>query len=154
MREAINLNQANELSIHADFNFFWKFKDFNIYETTVPDQMHMLDLVLEFTREYLQSKVSNKAVKEMDHRLCAIPRYPGLIVVKNGLENVSKFTANDYRNIMKVMIFVIDNLYGNYKEGGIPCERLCEVFHIYLMKIRQESFTDMDLAELQVNIDN
>ena len=162
MREAIDLNQANELSIHADFNFFWKFKDFNIYEATVPDRMHMLDLgitkyLLEFTREYLQSKVSNKAVKEMDHRLCAIPRYPGLIVVKNGLENVSRFTANDYRNIMKVMIFVIDNLYGNYKEGGIPCERLCEVFHIYLMmymKMRQESFTDMDLAELQVNIDN
>ena len=162
MREAIDLNQANELSIHADFNFFWKFKDFNIYKATVPDRMHMLDLgitkyLLEFTREYLQSKVSNKAVKEMDHRLCAIPRYPGLIVVKNGLENVSKFTANDYRNIMKVMIFVIDNLYGNYKEGGIPCERLCEVFHIYLMmymKMRQESFTDMDLAELQVNIDN
>ena len=100
---------------------------------------------------------SNKAVKEIDHRLCAIPRYPDLIVVKNGLENVSKFTANDYCNIMKVMIFVIDNLYGNYKEGGIPCERLCEVFHIYLMmymKMRQESFTDMDLAELQVNIDN
>src|SRR2546430_17053419 len=76
--------------------------------------MHMLDLgitkyLLEFTREYLQSKVSNKAVKEMDHRLCAIPRYPSLIVIKNGLENVSKFTANDYRNIMKVMIFVIDN---------------------------------------------
>src|SRR5438270_381271 len=113
--------------------------------------MHMLDLgitkyLLEFTHEYLQSKVSNKAVKEMDHRLCAIPRYLDLIVVKNGLENVSKFTANDYRNIMKVMIFVIDNLYGNY-----------EVFHIYLMmymKMRQESFTDMDLAELQVNIDN
>ena len=53
----------------------------------------------------------------------------GLNRCKNGLENVSKFTANDYRNIMKVMIFVIDNLYGNYKEGEIPCERLCEVFH-------------------------
>ena len=77
----------------------------------------------------------------------------GLNRCKNGLENVSKFTANDYRNIMKVMIFVIDNLYGNYKEGGIPCERLCEVFHIYLMymKMRQESFTDMDLAELLDN---
>ena len=31
MREAINLNQANELSIHADFNFFWKFNDFKLY---------------------------------------------------------------------------------------------------------------------------
>src|ERR1051326_1575460 len=113
MREAININQANELSIHADFNFFWKFKDFNIYEATVLDRMHMLDLgitkyLLEFTYEYLQSKVSNKAVKEMDHKLCAISRYLGLIVIKNGLENVSKFTANNYRNIMKVIIFIID----------------------------------------------
>ena len=69
----------------------------------------------------------------MDHRLCAIPRYPGLIIVKNELENVLKFIANNYHNIMKVIIFIIDNLYENYKEGGIPCERLCNVFFIYLM---------------------
>ena len=158
MKEAINTNQANELSLHADFNFFWKFKNFNVYEATVPDRMHMLDLgitkyLLEFTREYLQQKVSSKVVKEMDHRFCAIPRYPGLIILKNGLENILKFTANDYRNIMKVIIFIVDNLYENYKEGGIPCGSLCNIFYLYLtmyMKLRQESFTDMDLAELQV----
>jgi len=162
MKEAIDINQAKELSIHTDFNFFWKFDDFNIYEATVPDRMHMLDLgitkyLLEFTREYLQQKVDAKAVKEMDHRLCKIPRYPGLIILKNGLENVSKFTANDYRNIMKVIIFVMDNLYEDYKEEGIPCERLCSMFCIYLkmyMKLRQESFTDTELEELQVNIIN
>ena len=160
MKKAIDINQAKELSIHTDFNFFWKFVDFNIYEVTVPDQMHMLDLsitkyLLEFTCEYLQQKVDAKAVKEMDHRLSEIPRYPGLIILKNGLENVSKFTANDYRNIMKVIIFVIDNLYEDYKEEGIPCGRLCSMFCLYLkiyMKLRQESFTDMELAELQVNI--
>jgi hypothetical protein len=160
MREAIDLDQANELSVHTDFNFFWKFDDFNIYEATVPDRMHMLDLgitkyLLEFTREYLQQKVDAKAVREMDHRLCEIPRYPGLIILKNGLENVSKFTTNDYRNIMKVIIFVMDNLYEDYKEEGIPCERLCSMFCLYLkmyMKLRQEAFTDMELAELQVNI--
>ena len=161
MKEAIDVNQANELSLHTDFNFFWKFDDFNIYEATVPDRMHMLDLgitkyLLEFTREYLQRKVNAKATKVMDHRLCEIPRYPGLIILKNGLENVSKFTANDYRNIMKVIIFVTDNLYENYKEGGFPCERLCNIFHKYLimyMKLRQESFTDTELIELEVNID-
>jgi Plavaka transposase len=160
MKEAIDLNQANELSIHADFNFFWNFKDFNIYEATVPDRMHMLDLgitkyLLEFTRAYLQTKVNNKAIRDMDHRLCAVPRYPGLIILKNGLENISKFTANDYRNIMKVIIFVMDNLYDNYKEGGIPCKRLCNIFYKYLkmyMKLRQESFTDTDLTELEVNM--
>jgi hypothetical protein len=162
MKEVIDTNQANEFSIHTEFNFFWKFKDFNIYEATVPDRMHLLDLgitkyLLEFTRTYLQLKVSNKAVKDMDHRLCVISRYPGLIILKNGLENISKFTANDYRNIMKVVIFVIDNLYDNYKEGGIPCKRLCNVFYNYLnmyMKLRQETFTETDLTELEVNINN
>src|SRR5436190_20430303 len=105
MREAIDLNQANKLSIYTEFNFFWKFKDFNIYKATVSDRMHMLDLgitkyLIEFTCTYLQQKVNNKAVKEMDHRLCAIPRHSGLIILKNGLENVLKFTANDYYNIM------------------------------------------------------
>src|SRR2546429_8782195 len=91
---------------------------------------------------------------EMDRRLCAISRYPGLIILKNGLENISKFTANDYRNIMKVIIFVIDNLYENY-EDEFSCKRFCNVFCIYLkmyIMLRQESFTNMDLAELQVNI--
>jgi len=159
MKEIINTNQSKEFSVHTEFNFFWRFADFNIYEATAPDRMHLLDLgitkyLLEFTRIFLQQKVSNKVIKEMDHRLCAVPRYQGLIILKNGLENVSKFTANDYRNIMKVIIFVIDNLYDNYKEGGISCKRLCNIFYKYLklyMKLREETFTDMDLIELEVS---
>ena len=63
--------------------------------------MHLLDLgitkyLLEFTRIYLQQKVGMEAIKQMDLRLSGIPRYPGLIIIKNGLENVSRFTANDY----------------------------------------------------------
>ena len=71
------------------------------------------------------------------------------------MENVSKFIANDYRNIIKVIIFIIDNLYENYREEGILCKRLCKVFYLYLimyMKLCQKSFTDMELVELQVNI--
>ena len=91
----------------------------------------------------------------MDHRLCIISQYPGLIIIKNGLENILKFTTNDYHNIIKIIIFIIDNLYENYREGGISCERLCEVFYLYLImyiKLYQESFTDMVLVELQVII--
>ena len=54
---------------------------------------------------------------------------------------------------MKVIIFVINNLYENYYDGGIPCNRLCDIFYIYLkiyMMLRQKSFTEIDLAELQV----
>src|SRR5436305_13435126 len=96
--------------------------------------MHILDLeitkyFIEFTRTYLQQKVNNKA---MNHRLCVIPKHSGLIILKNRLENVSKFTANDYCNIMKVIIFVIDNLYENYNESEISCKSLCDVFYTYL----------------------
>ena len=158
MKEAIDINQSKELSIHEKSNFFWQFEGFNIYSATVPDRMHMLDLgitkyLLEFTREYLQRKVNNKAVKEIDHSLSAIPHHPGLIILKNGLENISKFTANDYRNIMKVIIFVIDNLYDEYNEGRITCKRLCNVFYKYLsmyMILRQKTFTERDLTELEI----
>jgi hypothetical protein len=30
MQEVITVNQAHEFSIHTDFNFFWKFDNFNI----------------------------------------------------------------------------------------------------------------------------
>ena len=49
------------------------------------------------------------------------------------MKNVSKFTANDYRNIMKVIIFIIDNLYENYREEEISYKRLYEVFYLYLI---------------------
>ena len=52
----------------------------------------------------------------------------------------------------------MDNLYDNYdEEGGIPCKRLCNIFYKYLcmyMKLRQESFTNSDLTELEVYLDN
>ncbi|CAB4417896.1 unnamed protein product [Rhizophagus irregularis] len=139
MKKIINENRAKDFSIHEEINYFWKSKDFNIYSATVPDRMHMLDLGI--TKYLLE--------------LRKIPRYPGLIIFKNGLENITKFTANDYRNIMKVIIFVIDNLYDNYKEGGIMCKKLCNVFYKYLkmyMMLRQEMFTDMDLKELETLI--
>ena len=87
MKEAIDMDQANELSLYADFNFFWKFNDFNIYEVTVLDRMHMLDLritkyLLEFTRKFLRQKVNARAVKEMDYRLCTILHYLDLIILK------------------------------------------------------------------------
>ncbi|GES85917.1 hypothetical protein GLOIN_2v1803493 [Rhizophagus clarus] len=125
MKLVISENQASEFSIHKEFNYFWNFDDFNIYEATAPDRMHLL----------MNCYTKRSAIEQ--------------------LENISKFTANDYRNIMKVIIFVIDNLYDDYKEGGIPCKRLCNIFHKYLvmyMKLCQESFTDTELTELETLI--
>jgi hypothetical protein len=82
----------------------------------VPDRMHHLDLGLfryqiEYTYELLKLQHGNMLVEEVDRRLSAIPRYPGLKIFSNGLQSIARLTANEYRSLMKIMLFVIDNLY-------------------------------------------
>src|SRR2546429_1464212 len=84
--------------------------------------MHYLDLDLfcyqiEYIYELLKLQHSNMLVEEVDRRLSAIPRYPGLKIFSNGLQSIARLTASEYRSLMKIMLFIIDNLYvGNNKE--------------------------------------
>ena len=53
-----------------------------------------------------------------------------------------------------MIIFIIDNLFVKYKNSGVLCERLCEIFCKYMeiyMKTHQESFTNDDLTELEIS---
>jgi len=77
--------------------------------------MHHLDLGLfnyqvTFTRELLKELCGQVAVNELDNHLSSIPRFPGLKIFKNGLENIKRFTANEFRNMMKVFLFVIERI--------------------------------------------
>ena len=81
---------------------------------TVSDRMHHLDLGLfcyqiNFTYEVVKSQHGDTLVNEINRRLEAIPRFPDLKIFSNGLH--ARLTAGEYRNLMKVMLFVIDNLY-------------------------------------------
>ena len=81
--------------------------------------MHHLDLGLfryqiEYTYELLKLQHGNVLVEEVDRRLSAISRYPGLKIFANGLQSIARLTANEYRSLMKVMLFVI--YVGNDKE--------------------------------------
>ena len=53
----------------------------------------------------------NSLVNEMDCKLVKIPRFTNLKIFKNGLQSISRLTANEYHDLIKVMVFVIDNLY-------------------------------------------
>ena len=77
--------------------------------------MHHLDLGLfnyqvTYTRELLKELCGQRAVDDLDNRLAIIPRFPGLKLFKNGLENIKRFTANDFRNMMKVFLFIVEGL--------------------------------------------
>ncbi|RGB23058.1 hypothetical protein C1646_822275 [Rhizophagus diaphanus] len=50
-----------------------------------------------------------KDVEEVDRRLAAIPHFPAIKIFSNGLQSIARLTANKYRSLIKVMVFVIDN---------------------------------------------
>ena len=122
--------------------------------------MHHLDLglfgyMLEYTLKLLQEQSGSSAIHELNQRLVNIPRFPGLRIFKNGIGNVK--TANDFRNVMKVIVSVIDGLYENRDSRGIhfvTITRLTTVFQkfveMYLVS-HQEEFSEEKLVEFEVS---
>ena len=138
---------------------FTYLSNINIYEATVPDRMHHLDLGLfqyqiEFTRTLLRDKFGSHPVDEMDRRLAKIPRFPGLKIFANGIQSIARLTANEYRDLMKVMVFVIDNLYDDTK-NFVKNEDLTELYVIWNKMYtisRYEVFKESDLIKFKVCI--
>ena len=99
--------------------------------------MHHLDLGLfnyqvTFTREMLKTICGQVAVNELDERLAAIPRFLGLKIFKHGLGNIKRFTANEYRSMMKVFLFVVEGLvlkYNAAKNAKKQDEMLVDVYY-------------------------
>jgi hypothetical protein len=100
------------------------------------------------------------AVDELDNRLATIPRFPGLKVFRNGLENIKRFTADEFRNMMKVFLFVIEGIVVKHHKETISTsvakqrdEQLVDVYFrwnkMYLFS-RKDHFLESDLEEFQV----
>jgi hypothetical protein len=121
--------------------------------------MHHLDLGLfHYQIEYTRQLLPNVLVDELDHRLATIPRYPGLKIFSNGLQSIARLTADEYRNLMKVMVFAVDNLYnGNNKEEEIFINNLPKLYEswneMYILS-RYEKFSESDLANFKVSLNN
>ena len=107
--------------------------------------MHHLDLGLyhyqiEFTKELL----SRPSIDKLNRRIAAIPRHPGLKIFAGGLQSIARLTANKYRDLIKVMVFVVDNLHD---------KNLSKVYvkwnEMYLLS-RLETFKESDLQNFQV----
>ena len=126
--------------------------------------MHHLDLGLfiyqiTFTREILklQHHNGNMLVNKIDRRLAAIPRFPDLKIFSNGLQSIARLTANEYRNLMKVMLFVIDNLYdGNDDEvenfvSNYDLAKLYQYWNEMYILSRSEEFSESDLVKFNVS---
>ena len=127
--------------------------------------MHHLDLGLfnyqvMYTRAMLKDLCGQVAVDELDNRLATIPWFSGLKIFRNGLENIKRFTADEFRNMMKVFLFVIEGIIVKcHKEtmslnAAKRCdEQLVDVYFrwnkMYLFS-RKEYFLESDLEQFQV----
>ncbi|RHZ81314.1 hypothetical protein Glove_121g46 [Diversispora epigaea] len=84
----------------------------------------------------------------MNERIGAIPRYPGLKIFSKGLQSIARLTASEHRDLMKVMIFVVDGLLSN---------DLSEVYvkwnEMYILN-RLEIFKESDLEKFQKAIND
>ncbi|RHZ76078.1 hypothetical protein Glove_206g5 [Diversispora epigaea] len=127
MKEFFDSNTSNLEGLEQVNNYFWSIPNLNIYAATVPDRMHHLDLVNE--------------------RIADIPRHSQLKVFKKELQ-LSRLTASEYRDMMKIMVFVVDDL---------QIEDLSEVYvkwnEMYLLS-RSEKFKESDLENFQKAIND
>jgi hypothetical protein len=111
--------------------------------------MHHLDLGLyhyqiEFTKDLLKNE-DRSLIDKMNRRIGEIPRHPGLKIFKGGLQSIAQLTASEYRDIMKIMVFVVDNLLNkNLSEVYVKWNKM------YFLS-RLEQYKESDLKKFQVN---
>ncbi|UZO02938.1 uncharacterized protein OCT59_021414 [Rhizophagus irregularis] len=79
---------AAKYSIHEYENFFWKFRMINIYDVVALDRMHLQEIA-------------------------TITPFSGLRILCNGYQQGAKFTGAEMRDVIKIIIFVLDELYTN-----------------------------------------
>ncbi|RHZ49553.1 hypothetical protein Glove_519g42 [Diversispora epigaea] len=154
-------NTGKNVSIENVRNFFWSVPNINIYAATVPDRMHHLDLglfqhQLNFTKILINKQCGKSFIDKMNNRVKLIPRYKDLKSFPNGFLHLALLTASEYRSLMKIMIFIVDELY---EDSGSPNfiknNKITEVYlkwnKMYLLS-RKENYEESDVTLLQESI--
>ena len=113
-----------------------------------------------YTRELLKELCGQIAVDELDNRLASIPRFSDLKIFKSGLANIKWFTADDFRYMMKVFIFITEGIIIKHHQESISVnhakktdEALVNVYYhwnkMYLYS-RREYFLELELDDFKV----
>ncbi|RHZ87011.1 hypothetical protein Glove_41g45 [Diversispora epigaea] len=154
-------NTEKNVSIEKVRNFFWNVPDINIYAATVPDRMHHFDLglfhyQLSFTKALILEQCEKSFIDKMNNRIKLIPHYQDLKSFSNGFLHLTLLTASEYRSLMKIMIFIVDNLYQDFKRPNfIKNNKITEIYlkwnKMYLLS-RKENYEESDITCLQESI--
>ncbi|CAB5376736.1 unnamed protein product [Rhizophagus irregularis] len=170
MSAVVLSHDAAKYSIHEHENFFWKFRMMNIYDVVALDRMHLQEIglfpyMLDFTREMIMYQSGNQIITKMDVQLATITPFSGLRILRNGYQQGAKFTGAEMRDVMKIIIFLLDELYTNNdiirhqndtentSHEFVNCKKLIQCF-IKFVKMyitsRKEKFNEDELNEFEV----
>ena len=141
-------------------------RQLNVYQACLPDRMHHLDLGLykyqvEYTRELLKEWCGTDGVIEFDNQLGKIPHFPGLKLFKHGLGNIKRFTADEFRAMMRQLVFIVDGIIITlYKsdytvnQAKYMDKQLVQLYvdwnKMYILS-RKDEFTESDLKTFKVS---
>jgi hypothetical protein len=141
----------------------------NIYDATALDRMHLQEIglfpyMLDFTRDIIMHQSGNRIIAKMDNRLATITPFSGLRILRNGYQQGARFTGAEMRDVMKIIIFVLDELYtsddiiknqNTTENNFINCNKLIQCF-IKFVKMyitsRKENFNEDELRDFEVII--
>jgi hypothetical protein len=136
-----------------------------VYQACLPDRMHHLDLGLykyqvEYTRDLLKKWCGQRGIIEFDNRLAKIPRFQGLKLFKHGLGNIKRFTAEEFRAMMRQLVFVTDGIIIIHHKPSYTTTQarnmdkiLVQLYvnwnQMYIFS-RKDEFTESDLKSFKV----
>jgi hypothetical protein len=157
MREAVLSHNAAEYSIHEQENFFWKFQT-NIYDATAMDRMHLQEIglfpyMLDYTRKMITQQCSKQFLSKMDNRLATITPFNNMRILSKGYQQGVKFTGAEMRDVMKIIVFVLDELYTIDNKSSISCAKLIECYIKFIkmyITSRKEKFNESELKDFEV----
>src|SRR2546430_17739100 len=121
--------------------------------------MHHLNLGLfyyqiEYTKQLIKDQHGNSFVNEIDHRLATILRFSGLKIFSNGLQSIARLTASEYHDLIKVILFVVDNLYNqntNNTEDYVENKYLASLYQNWNITGRNKKYQTYDKLDINQN---
>ena len=141
-------------------------RQLNVYQACLPDRMHHLDLGLykyqvEYTRELLKEWCSTDSIIEFDNQLGKIPHFSGLKLFKHGLGNIKRFTADEFRAMMRQLVFIVDGIIITLHKSDYTVnqakymdKQLVQLYvdwnKMYILS-RKDEFTESDLKTFKVS---
>ena len=141
-------------------------RQLNVYQACLPDRMHHLDLGLykyqvEYTQELLKEWCGTDGVAEFDDRSGKISRFPGLKLFKHGLGNIKRFTADEFRAMMRQLVFIVDGIIitlhkpdYTVNQAKYMDKQLVQLYvdwnKMYIFS-RKDEFTESDLKTFKVS---